>query len=48
MYRGNGLKSELEKFAGDSAKKREEGLFKGVGGWYLDAHSDLIMVHAGT
>ena len=45
IYMGNCLKRGLGQFAGGLAKNRE-GVFEG--GWYLDAHYDLILVHAGT
>ena len=42
---GIAWKGGLGQFAGGLAKNRE-GVFEG--GWYLDAHYDLILVHAGT
>ena len=36
----------LGQFTGDLAKNRKECVF--VGGWYLDAHYDLILVSART
>ena len=39
----------LGQFAGGLLKNREEGVFEGGGGgWYLDAHYDLILVHVGS
>ena len=46
IYRKLPKKEGLGQFAGDFAKNRKECVF--VGGWYLDAHYDLILVHART
>ena len=44
IYMGNCLKRGLGHIAGGLANNR--GCF--WGGWYLDTHRDLILVHAGT
>ena len=46
IYVGNCLKRGAWTICRGLGKNREEGVFEG--GWYLEAHYDLILVHAGT
>ena len=46
IYMGNCLKRGAWTICRRLSKNREEGVFEGVS--YLDAHYDLILVHAGT